>query len=105
MPEIQTNAGVVITMLDADETADTVSDYFHREEYLWNTIQVFDGGVSVDVDVQVSNDATNWVKLGSTLSSPAITSIQGLYKYIRVVRDSSTNSVSATCVSGSKFSK
>lgn len=105
MPEINKSTADFITMLDASETADETSDYFTRGTWFLHTIQVTKDSTDVPVKIQASNDGENWAQVGVDVTGNAIVQLAGLYRYLRVVRDDTTNTVTVTCFSGSKFRK
>ena len=96
----------VITFVDASTTASYVSDYFPRGEFMLHSIQIICPGADVPVGINASNDGTNWVKVGNTITGNKMVILSGLYPYLQVYRDDTgTDEFTVTCVSGSKFRK
>lgn len=105
MPEINKDTDAYIVMLDASETANESSDYYTRESWFLHSIQVTKVSTDVTVKLYGSNDGSNWAQIGNDITGNAIIQLAGLYKYLKVVRDNTTNGVTVTCFSGSRFRK
>lgn len=105
MPEINKDPDAYIVMLNASVTANASSDYYLRESWFLHSVQVTKVSTDVTVKLYGSNDGTNWAQIGNDITGNAIVQLAGLYKYLKVIRDNTTNSVTVTCYSGSKFRK
>lgn len=105
MPEINKDSDAYIVMLDASVIANESSDFFLRESWFLHSIQVTKATSDVTVKIYASNNGTQWAQVGSDITGNAIVQLAGLYKYLKVVRDNTTNGVTVTCYSGSKFRK
>jgi hypothetical protein len=84
-----------IILLNANIVSGATSDAVSSREWRYNAIQGILAG-SATLDVEISLDGTNFVKLGSTLSTSGIVQIPvGVYSHIRVKKSASTDAVTA----------
>lgn len=94
-----------VVILPTNTSSGATSDVFLREKFYVHSIQTYCSGVAATVTVYGSNNGTHWSAIGSALPGNSITQIIGLYKYLKVTRDGTTNPVLVTCLSGHNFRK
>ena len=91
MANIETTVSQIV-LLDASTTNDVISDGYTRDGYGQTAVQSVGADGSNTFDIEGSLNGTNWVKIGSTISSDTITQITGLYRYLRCHRQSGDSS-------------
>ena len=91
--KISQNAASVVTLLNANATADAVSDSYDVEARSAVSIQVVQGSPAVVVTIEGSIDGDNFVTIGSTINTSTIVQISVPLKWIRVKRDNTTNNL------------
>lgn len=90
-----TNSDEKIVLLNANIVSAAASDAYSSAEWRYNSIQAILPGAA-DLDIEVSNDGTNFVKLGETIAASALVQIPvGVYGYIRVKKSASTDAATA----------
>ncbi len=80
------NSSSYVVLLDAATANDAVSDGVARDMYGSNAIQSSGADASNTFDIEGSLDGINYVKIGSTIATDTVTQISGLYRFIRVER-------------------